>query len=717
MSHYVHLSSPPPSEKAPPLTPRKTKLTSAPMVMDPTVDKEKGPPEPEITTFGGYLKGPILFQLGVMYTFFIVIVGSAELLAWAPNIRIANFVPYVIICLILVQATRLCKFRPSIQFIFPFYTAIIPYIYLCIFSREAHILVSLLYVCASMCIFLQSGIPYLQFHVVTYISLFVASNAASVGFMAWFYTDDTGLKSFRGRKLDPGVSWGQEATFWVSIVLLGLAFLMLEKFVKLYANSLLERSHQIKTLQKEKDELVEEIKKFKGDSAKDVDLDAPIQKVIQVLQSMANELNQSSKEQLANVIKILASNKLYSPDLESGTGVDGELSSWLSNMLANGERKEANKFSIGQVAGKEHGYKVSPLFAPILDKGAEAQVEALLERIEEWDFNIFEIAELTNGHPLFFISSALFNKHDLLHKFNIDEMKFKRFITIMESGYDNKQPYHNSTHASDVLQTLNYFITKGGLSQYVTELDILSALIAAIIHDYEHPGLNNAYHINTQSDLAIRYNDKSVLENYHCATAFRLIYEDQNNIFTGLNEAQKKEVRESVVSMVLATDMAQHFDLLGKFKSKLAGNGFDPKDRKDRLLLLQIAIKCADISNPAKSTYLCNTWAARVMEEFFRQGDEERRQSLPISAFMDRTKPAEAKCQLGFIDFIVGPLYEVWVNFLPQMTNLLVLVEQNRAMWKKRNLPTEQLVYDTPPSKPTENNVQPAPINAPSDKT
>lgn len=169
-----------------------------------------------------------------------------------------------------------------------------------------------------------------------------------------------------------------------------------------------------------------------------------------------------------------------------------------------------------------------------------------------------------------------------------------------------------------MLQTLNYFITKGGLSQYVTELDILSALIAAIIHDYEHPGLNNAYHINTQSDLAVRYlnmrffflfyvfiyfyflnktryNDKSVLENFHCATAFRIIYDEQNNIFTGLNEAQKKEVRESVVAMVLATDMAQHFDLLGKFKSKLAGNGFDPKDRKDRLLLLQIAIKCAGI--------------------------------------------------------------------------------------------------------------------------
>ncbi len=127
------------------------------------------------------------------------------------------------------------------------------------------------------------------------------------------------------------------------------------------------------------------------------------------------DLSGPSKDQLANVVKILASNKLYAPDLESGNGVDGETSSWLNNMLANGERKDANKFSAGsQVVGlvltlvsfisprssllhrNENGYKVSPLFAPVLDKGAEAQVEALLERIEEWySFLLFYFLILT----------------------------------------------------------------------------------------------------------------------------------------------------------------------------------------------------------------------------------------------------------------------------------------------------------------------------------
>jgi hypothetical protein len=149
-------------------------------------------------------------------------------------------------------------------------------------------------------------------------------------------------------------------------------------------------------------------------------------------------------------------------------------------------------------------------FLPGVDSTVEREMETLANRIEDWDLNIFEVTDVTNSKPLFFVAYTLFQRHDLIKKFGIDDTKLRRFLAIIESGYDNKNPYHNSTHAADVIQTLNYFLSKGGLSQYLTELDILAALVAAIIHDYEHPGLNNAYQINVQSDLAVRYNDKSV---------------------------------------------------------------------------------------------------------------------------------------------------------------------------------------------------------------
>ena len=219
------------------------------------------------------------------------------------------------------------------------------------------------------------------------------------------------------------------------------------------------------------------------------------------------DIDPTTKEQLNFVIKVIASNKLYDPNI-TDKQTDTEYSSWLQNMLNAGEtRKDSAK--LGGVLLEKKASKVTR-FLPNADSTTNTAMDTLSDRIDDWELNIFEVADITTGRPLFFVAYSLFIRHDLIKKFGIDDSKLRRFLSIIESGYDNKNPYHNSTHAADVVQTLNYFLSKGGLSQYLTELDILAALVAAIIHDYEHPGLNNAYHINVQSELAVRYNDKSV---------------------------------------------------------------------------------------------------------------------------------------------------------------------------------------------------------------
>jgi hypothetical protein len=71
-------------------------------------------------------------------------------------------------------------------------------------------------------------------------------------------------------------------------------------------------------------------------------------------------------------------------------------------------------------------------------------------------------------------------------------------------------------HASDVVQTVNFFL-KTGPAAHLSDTETFGIILAAIIHDFDHPGLNNAFMINSRSEIAIRYNDVSVLENYHIA--------------------------------------------------------------------------------------------------------------------------------------------------------------------------------------------------------
>lgn len=80
------------------------------------------------------------------------------------------------------------------------------------------------------------------------------------------------------------------------------------------------------------------------------------------------------------------------------------------------------------------------------------------------------------------------------------------------------------------------------------------------------------------SELALMYNDESVLENHHLAVAFKLLQEDNCNIFLNLSDKQRQTLRKMVIDMVLATDMSKHMSLLADLKTmvetkKVAGSG------------------------------------------------------------------------------------------------------------------------------------------------
>ena len=99
------------------------------------------------------------------------------------------------------------------------------------------------------------------------------------------------------------------------------------------------------------------------------------------------------------------------------------------------------------------------------------------------------------------------------------------FIRVIQNGY-KKITYHNKTHAADLCQTFNFFLTTGQVRETIKldNLECIAAYIGACVHDFEHPGVTNVFLVNMQDLKAIRHNDTSVLENHHIAATFELMY-------------------------------------------------------------------------------------------------------------------------------------------------------------------------------------------------
>ncbi|XP_033985197.1 cAMP-specific 3',5'-cyclic phosphodiesterase 4C-like isoform X2 [Trematomus bernacchii] len=335
----------------------------------------------------------------------------------------------------------------------------------------------------------------------------------------------------------------------------------------------------------------------------------------------------------------------------------------------------------------------------------EDELAKELEDLDKWSFNIFSLAEFSNNRPLSCIMYTIFQERELLKTFRIPVDTFVTYVMTLEDHYHGNIPYHNSLHAADVTQSTHVLLSTPALDAVFTDLEILAALFAAAIHDVDHPGVSNQFLINTNSELALMYNDESVLENHHLAVGFKLLHQEHCDIFQNLNKRQRQSLRKLVIDLVLATDMSKHMTLLADLKTmvetkKVTSSGVLLLDHyNERIQVLRNMVHCADLSNPTKALPLYRQWTERIMEEFFRQGDKERERGMEISAMCDKHTASVEKSQVGFIDYIVHPLWETWADLVhPDAQELLDTLEENRE-WYLSTMPQS-------PSPPPDRHLQ-----------
>ena len=318
--------------------------------------------------------------------------------------------------------------------------------------------------------------------------------------------------------------------------------------------------------------------------------------------------------------------------------------------------------------------------------------------IESEKFNIFEFEKKIGKKNILPVTSIyIFNHHELFDL--IPYEKFEHFAYEISQGYHRENPYHTDLHAADMLQSIFVYNIHSNLEDTLdlSEIDLISIFVSAIIHDYGHPGLNNNYLIRTKDNLAIKYNDISVLENYHVSEAFNIILKKPgNNIFEKLSEDDFKLCRKNIIECVLGTDMTLHNKKYQAFKRRLQTENIKNGENIENLFMkldpinsynlkvefLSFIIHAADISNPTKPLNIYKEWAQRCVDEFFNQGDLEKKLGLPISFNCDRNTVNLAQSQLGFMDVIVSPLFNVLNEYFPQLSFTHENLKNNHDYYK-----------------------------------
>jgi len=293
------------------------------------------------------------------------------------------------------------------------------------------------------------------------------------------------------------------------------------------------------------------------------------------------------------------------------------------------------------------------------------------------------------------------------------------FLAVTEDTYNAAVPFHGSPHAADVMVTTEWFFRSRYFRDTMSKMDHLMGLLAAAVHDAGHPGRNNLFFAKTMAPLAIRYNDKSILENMHVALAFKLMQTNEEADWFSLLPRDAREpageendtpaanlqqyVRKGLISMVLATDMAKHAKCVSRLKGFVmngvdeqpANNALKQEALERKFLMLDVVLHAADISNPTKPRPAMLRWIHHLLDELWTQGDEESRLGLEVSPLCDRAagQTSVPKTQLGFIDFVIQPLFAPITALVHEAQEATQNLEENKAFWQqmeeKQALPEE----------------------------
>ncbi|CAD7965294.1 unnamed protein product [Amoebophrya sp. A25] len=258
-------------------------------------------------------------------------------------------------------------------------------------------------------------------------------------------------------------------------------------------------------------------------------------------------------------------------------------------------------------------------------------------------------------------------------EFALDEIIPAKTLTAvlqdLKDSYLEEPRFHNWGHALQVFHTsclMDAHIPF--LNQRLDSIHLLALFLASVAHDVAHRGKNNAFEIATSSELALLYNDLSVLENHHASLTGSILQKrkfleqlvplpspdgsDGEEETKQRQASLQRQFRKLVVSAILGTDMSKHGELVKRLQS------VEPLDNPETVITC--CVHCADLGAQALPIDTAWDFYIRCTDEFAEQAKKESELGIPVTPFMTGLDDPKVRAfgQVQFIEFVVLPLWK-----------------------------------------------------------
>ncbi|XP_076463269.1 putative 3',5'-cyclic phosphodiesterase pde-5 isoform X2 [Babylonia areolata] len=263
-------------------------------------------------------------------------------------------------------------------------------------------------------------------------------------------------------------------------------------------------------------------------------------------------------------------------------------------------------------------------------------------------------------------------------RYDLDDLM--RFTLTVRKNYRNV-PYHNWVHAFSVAHSM-YTVIKTCEHQ-LSHLECLALFVACLCHDLDHRGKTNSFMVKSASPLAAIYST-STMEHHHFNQTVTILQHEGHNIFKYLNSEEYKKVLSDIRHSILATDLALFFTNHARLKDIVTKTSFTWTAPEHKDLLMGVSMTACDLCAMYKPWQTQLDLVSVIMEEFWQQGDEEKKKGMTPMAMMDREKQNELpQLEVGFILGICLPCYKLLNDIMPETEPMLTGVMDNLKKWQQ----------------------------------